>query len=246
VKEVSAQSRMFVCLVCHTEPDVWDDGFSSIDSVLPRFAEMIATVCDSAGATPRVAWCLTSEVARRRPEPFLRLLERGHGIGVHSHFPQCESGRSEHQRDLNRGNLDDFQSWFPELCSHITDAGFPPPRTHATWMFAYRDSMTRILADAGIRVECSVCYGGAHYLPDGYLLADSRKRISGKPYRLAEDDHCAEGDSLLVELPVSGGLGDYWEPDGTGGFTHFGPIRTDEGRDRQRALFQARLDSLVS
>ncbi|MBN1918226.1 MAG: hypothetical protein JW889_09975 [Verrucomicrobia bacterium] len=243
---MNAESRMLVCLVCHTEPDVWDGGFCSIDHILPQFMAMSETVRDGTGTTPRVAWCLTSRVARRRPEAFLHLLERGHEIGVHSHFPRCESGKQEHDQNLNRENLDDFQSWFPELCSHITDAGFPLPRTHATWMFAYRDSMTRVLAETGIRAECSVCYGGAHHLPGGYLLADSRKRVSGKPYRLAEDDHCAEGDSPVVELPVSGGFGSYWEPDETGGFKHFGPVLTNAGRDRQRAVFQARLDSLVS
>ena len=71
----------------------------------------------------------------------------------------------------------------------------------------YRDNMTRVLADAGIRAECSVCYGGAHSLPDGFLVADSRKREIGKPYRFAEDYHCSEGGSRIVAIPVSGVLG---------------------------------------
>ncbi len=244
MNKINTEGRMHVCLVCHTEPDVWDGGFRSIDSILPQFVNTIAGVHDSAGTTPRVAWCLTSQVAEHRPQPFRELLMSGHEIGVHSHYPAA-GGRLEHQQALNRDKLNDFRSWFPDLCAQIIGAGFPQPRTHATWMFAYRDSMTTILAETGIRVECSVCYGGAHHLPDGFLLADSRSRTSGKPYRLAEDDHCAQGRSPIIELPVSGGFGDYWVPNETGGFDHFGPVLTDGGQERQTNMFQVRLASLA-
>ena len=137
-----------------------------------------------------------------------------------------------------------FQEWFPQLYSLIVDVGFPPPRTHVSWMFAYRDSMTQVLAAAGILVDCSVCYGGMHYLPDRFLLADSRNRRSGKPYRLDESNHCAEGSSTVIELPVSGGLADYWEPDEKGEFRYFYPVASDTEIDRQLQLFQKRLDTL--
>jgi hypothetical protein len=51
-------------------------------------------------------------------------------------------------------------------------------------MFAYRDGMAQTLAACGIDIDGSVCYGGAHYSEDGFLFADSRRRLSGKPYRL--------------------------------------------------------------
>jgi hypothetical protein len=248
-ERLSTSGRMLVCLVCHTEPDVWDGGFASIDRVLPLFLEMLASVSDMEGRSPRVAWCLTGQVMRHRAETFLRLLPHGHEVGIHSHHPGG-NGVVEHEQAVNRDHLDAFDRWFPDLCALAKEQGFPEPRTHASWMFAYRDDMTRTLARCGIDVDCSVCYGGAHHLPDGFLLADSRRRKSGKPYRLSEQDHCLEGTSPVVELPVSGGLGDYWEPDERGGFSHFSPIGCPPadgrgGLERQLQLFRARLDDLA-
>ena len=99
--------RMHVCLVCHTEPDVWDGKFKSIDVILPRFVDILGEITDSHGTTPRVAWCLTSQVAKKRAAPFLRLLENGHEIGVHSHYPGTRR-MVEHELEINRKNLDLF------------------------------------------------------------------------------------------------------------------------------------------
>ena len=235
-------SRMHVCLVCHTEPDVWDGGFKSIDVVLPSYLDRISTVQDYRGNSPKITWCLTWQTAKHRPGPFLELLTQGHEAGIHSHYPGADS-KQEHQQELNRENLDRFGEWLPELCRTVTDAGFPKPRTHATWMFAYRDTMTRALSENGIDIDCSVCYGGAHYLPDGFLLADSRKRSTGKPYRMSMSDHCVEGDSRVVELPVSGGFGDYWIPDKEGCFEYFYPIASDVEAAKMTALFNRRMET---
>jgi hypothetical protein len=237
-------SRMHICLVCHTEPDVWDGGFKSIDLVLPVFLDKICTVQDHQGKSPKITWCLTSQVAKRRPEPFLELLGQGHEIGIHSHYPGAD-GRLEHQQELNRENIDRFGEWLPELTKVVIDAGFPRPRTNVTWMFVYRDSMTQVLSGAEIDIDCSVCYGGVHYLPDGFLLADSRKRSTGKPYRMSHSDHCVEGDSPVVEVPVSGGFGDYWIPEKGGRFEYFNPIASDIEADKMTALFIRRMEVLT-
>jgi hypothetical protein len=236
--------NLFVCLVCHTEPDVWDGGFTSIDSVLDPFLEILRSVRDRQGRSPRIAWCLTAQVMRQWSEVFRTLARIGHEIGVHSHFPGA-NGMLEHQPSLNRDHLSQFECWFPDLCVLAVQQGLPRPQTHASWMFAYRDAMTRTLARCGIEVDCSICYGGVHHLPDGFLLADSRGRKSGKPYRLSEQDHCIEGQSPVIELPVSGGLGDYWEAGKDGCFTHFSPIASEEGQNRQLRLFRSRLDRLA-
>ncbi|MBN2075118.1 MAG: hypothetical protein JW762_06165 [Dehalococcoidales bacterium] len=236
-------SRMHVCLVCHTEPDVWDGGFKSIDVVLPYFLKKIEKVQDHQGNDPLITWCLTSQAAKQRPEPFLELLDYGHEVGIHSHYPGAD-GNLEHQQELNRENLDRFGEWLPKMCKTLTDAGFPKPRTHVTWMFAYRDSMTQVLSEAGISIDCSICYGGAHYLPDGFLLADSSKRSTGKPYRLSRSTHSLEGDSPVVELAVSGGFGDYWIPDKEGHFEHFSPIASDDKAGKMTGLFNRRIQTL--
>ncbi|UCC17664.1 MAG: hypothetical protein JSU58_03690 [Dehalococcoidales bacterium] len=236
-------SRMHVCLVCHTEPDVWDGGFKSIDVVLPYFLRKIEQVQDQQGNNPKITWCLTSQAVKHRAEPFLELLGQRHEIGVHSHYPGAD-GRLEHQQEINMNNLDKFRQWFPESCQNVTDAGFPKPRTHVTWMFAYRDTITEVLSEAGIDIDCSVCYGGAHYLADGFLLADSRKRGTGKPYRMSESDHCVEGDSTVVEVPVSGGFGDYWIPDQEGHFEYFYPIASDVEAGKMIGLFNRRMEIL--
>jgi hypothetical protein len=223
---------MYVCLVCHTEPDIWDGGLRSIDTVLPRFLQTMEAVRDRGGRAPRVAWCLTGQVMRRRPE-----------VGVHSHYPAGD-GSMEHNQALNQAHLADFHRWLPALCDLARRTGFHP-RTHATWMFAYRNDMTRTLAESGIDIDGSICFGTTHSLPGGFLLADSRGRQSGKPYRLSEADHNVAGGSRVVELPVSGGLEDYWEPDATGRPSFFSPTATDDDRDRQLRLFQARLDDLA-
>jgi hypothetical protein len=242
-KKMKTETGMNLCLVCHTETDWWNGGFRSIDLILPKFMQMTTSVHDSQGASPRVAWCLTPQVVEHRPDPFQKLLNLGHETGIHSHFPGG-NGDWEHDQKLNSQNLDEFHVWFPKIYAQMVQVGFPPPRVHATWMFAYREPMTRILAEAGIRVDCSVCYGGAHYLPNGFLLADSRNRRSGKPYRLAESDHCVEGTSRIVELPVSGGFGSYWEPNEKGGFEYFKPVESDAEMIRQLDLFQKRLAAL--
>ena len=235
---------MRVCLVCHTEPDVWNGGFASIDRILPLFLEMTESIRDVAGRSPRVAWCLTSQVVEHRPAPFRILQELGHEIGVHSHFP-AGSGRLQHDQDLNQQHLDDFAQWFPTLCETIAKAGFGRPRTHAAWMFACRDNMTHILATSGIVADCNVCYGGIHHLPNGFLLADSRRRTSGKPYRLSERDHCIPGNSPVVELPVSGGFGCYWQVNAQGQFSFFRPVASAQEGDRQLDMFRSRLDDLA-
>ncbi|OGN88026.1 MAG: hypothetical protein A2158_03060 [Chloroflexi bacterium RBG_13_46_14] len=237
-------NRMHVCLVCHTEPDVWDGGFKSIDVVLPNFLKGMEKVRDHQGNNPKITWCLTSQVGKQRPEPFLELLDYGHEIGIHSHYPGAD-GRLEHQQEINKNNLDKFGEWLPELCRTLTDAGFPTPRTQVTWMFAYRDDMTRVLSQAGIDIDCSECYGGTHCLPDGFFLADSRNRSNGKPYRMSMSDHCVEGDSGVTELPVSGGFGDYWIPNKEGGFVHFSPIASDDEADKMIELFNRRIETLI-
>ncbi|MFC1947628.1 hypothetical protein ACFLXY_06895 [Chloroflexota bacterium] len=236
-------SRMHICLVCHTEPDVWNGGFKSIDVVLPYFLKKIEKVRDHQGNNPKFTWCLTSQVAKHRPGPFLKLLSQGHEVGIHSHYPGAD-GRLEHQQEINRENLDRFGEWLLELSGVVTDAGFPTPRTQVTWMFAYRDNMTQVLSEAGIEIDCSVCYGGTHYLPDGFLLADSRNRSTGKPYRMSKSDHCIEGNSAVVELPVSGGFGDYWIPDEKGQFEHFSPISSDNEAEKMTELFNRRMETL--
>ena len=236
-------SRMHVCLVCHTEPDVWDGGFKSIDVVLPYFLDTIRKVRDNRGNIPKITWCLTSQVAMQRPGPFLALLEQGHEVGIHSHYPGAD-GTQEHQQEINKNNLDKFGEWLPEMCRTLTDTGFPKPRTQVTWMFAYRDNITQVLSDSGIDIDCSVCYGGAHYLEDGFLLADSKNRSSGKSYRMSETDHCVEGDSPVVELPVSGGFGDYWIPDQQGRFEHFSPIASEDEAAKMVELFDRRMQTL--
>jgi hypothetical protein len=237
-------SRMHICLVCHTEPDIWDGGFKSIDVVLPYFLDKIRMVWDHRGNNPKITWCLTSQAVKHRPLPFLELLTQGHEVGIHSHYLGAD-GKLEHQQEINRENLDRFGEWLPELTETVKDAGFPKPRTHVTWMFAYRDSMTRVLSEAGIDIDCSVCYGGVHYLPDGFLLADSRKRSAGKPYRMSESDHCVEGDSTVVELPVSGGFGDYWVPDDNGTFEYFYPVASDDEAGKMTDLFNLRMETLT-
>ena len=236
-------SRMHICLVCHTEPDVWDGGFKSIDVVLPHFLKKIEKVRDHQDNNPKITWCLTSQVANHRPGPFLELLDQGHEVGIHSHYPG-DNGKLEHQQEINRDNLDKFREWLPMLYETLTDAGFPRPRTQVTWMFAYRGNMTRALSEAGIDIDCSICYGGAHYLPNGFLLADSRKRSTGKPYRMSATDHYTEGDSAVVELPVSGGFGDYWIPDEKGQFEHFSPIVSNNEAGKMSELFNRRMETL--
>jgi hypothetical protein len=70
-------ARMHVCLICHTEPDVWDGGFKSIDVVLPYFLDKLGMARDYQGNTPKITWCLTSQVAKQRSGPFLELQKQG-------------------------------------------------------------------------------------------------------------------------------------------------------------------------
>ena len=101
-------SRMHVCLVCHTEPDVWDGGFTSIDVVLPDFLDRISEVRDEKGNSLKITWCLTSQVAKHRSEPFLELAEQGHEVGIHSHYPGADG--------LINGSITyNVEQWEPEF-----------------------------------------------------------------------------------------------------------------------------------
>ena len=49
----------------------------------------------------------------------------------------------------------------------------------------------------------------------------------------------------MVELPVSGGFGDYWIPDRKGHFEYFCPIASDEGARKMTPVFHRRLITLI-
>jgi hypothetical protein len=236
---------MHVCPVCHTEPDIWDGRFYSLDYFVGPLLDRLDGVRDHAGRSPSVAWCLTAQMIRHRAAVFRELLHEGHEVGVHSHYPLATTGWLERSQELNVRDLDHFARWFPERCALAVESGLGQPRIHASWMFAYRDRMTRALVDSGIRIDCGICFGGAYYVPSGFLLADSRRPKSGKPYRLSLTDHCREGFCPVVELPVRGGFDDYWEPTASEGFEYFLPIASDEDALRRLRLFRDRLKALA-
>lgn len=88
--------------------------------------------------------------------------------------------------------------------------GLPAPTTHVSGMFTFQQSTIQVLEKAGFTIDCSLLPGiekNRHNIAGDFILADNVRRKEPYPYRPASEDPWSDGNSSVIELPVSGNLG---------------------------------------
>lgn len=209
---------LYFVLVCHTELGL-DGTWDVYDEIQPAFEAMIGRVAQRTGQLPRVTYCLTHEFITDRLDDAVRFFEEGHEIGVHSHLPGSHrSGHSYSGRYAlaldPRGFLNQDRVAGP-LRELIASLGFPAPQTHVSGMFSFQRSTIDVLSNAGFSSDCSLIPNGRlirHRATGDFVIADNRRRTDRRPYFPCPADPWAEGNGSLLEIPVSGNLGEaYFE-----------------------------------
>jgi hypothetical protein len=175
---------------------------------------MIDRVAERTGRRPKITYCLTDEFLSERLDEAFRFVEQGHEVGIHSHLPGAQRQRNHSYRGRyayrldERGvlNQDAIAGAFRQIAMAL---GLPAPQTHVSGMFTFQKTTIQVLQEAGFAVDCSLLPGqkSTHPATGDFVLCDNRRRPSAFPYRPAQDDPWSDGDSEVIELPVSGNLG---------------------------------------
>jgi len=112
----------------------------------------------------------------------------GHEIGYHAH-------------GLVRASQEEKEGIITSGLRRMKELGFNPisfrgGRYHLT------GSLLSVLEDNGIRYDSSVVPGLRESFPDGTVRCDHRN-APHHPYFLSHEDHCREGGSKILEIPIN-------------------------------------------
>jgi len=228
-------------LVCHTEMD-FNGSWSLYESVQPRIEEMIARVADAVGKKPKITYCATGEFLGDpcRLDDAFRFIQQGHEIGIHSHLlgshrVPWHSGRGRYALHLDQKGVLNQDLMAGALRQIAIALGLPPPASHVSGYFTFQETTISILEKAGFSVDCSLLPGeekNTFHATDDFILCDTGRRKQPYPYRPASNDPLADGHSSIIELPVSGCLGD------GNGKEHCADVRRRMESDREIDVFQ--------
>ena len=207
-------------LVCHAELGL-DGTWNDFKAVQPKFEAMIERVANRVGQLPKVTYCLTNEFITDRLDDAIRFFEQGHEIGVHSHLPgshrKAHSYSGRYILALNQSGFLNQDLIAGSLREIISSLGFPAPKSHVSGMFSFQPSTVEILRRAGFTIDCSLIPNGRkirHRVTGDFVLANNERRIDRRPYFPDPADPWIEGTNSLLEIPVSGNLGEaYFEID---------------------------------
>jgi hypothetical protein len=205
--------QMHFVLVCHAELGL-DGTWGVYSEVQPQIEAMFHRVADATGKMPKVTYCLTTEFITDNLDEAIRLHGDGNEIGVHSHLPGGHRKKHDYSGPYalkldEQGRLNQDSVAGP-LRQMLAAVGFPAPVSHVTGMFSFQKTTLQVLADAGFKVDCSLIPNGdviKHRALGDFMIADNRRRTSRQPYHPSLADPWVEGESTLLELPVSGNLG---------------------------------------
>jgi hypothetical protein len=206
-------AKLHVVLVCHTELH-FDGSWDLYERIQAQMDALFLNVAEATRKRPKVTYCVTGDFLSERLEDAFRFLEGGHEIGIHSHLPGAH--RPSHRYDGHYAyRLDDDgvlnqDSVAGPLRQMAIALGLPAPATHVSGMFTFQQTTIRVVEEAGFTVDCSLLPGvekGKHPATGDFILADNARRKEPYPYRPAREDPWADGDSSIIELPVSGNLG---------------------------------------
>ncbi len=230
--------ELHLVLVCHTELD-FDGSWALYEKVQPEIEQVLSRVADRSGRRPRITYCLTNAFLSERLDEAFRFLAEDHEVGIHSHLPGSHrphhryAGRYAYRLD-KQGVLNQDAIAGP-LRQMAVSLGLPPPKTHVSGMFTFQRTTIRTLAEAGFSVDCSLLPGvrGTHDATGDFVLADNRRRTEPYPYRPSPEDPWADGESPVIELPVSANLG------GGGIHDQIAALRKRLDSDRNTDAFQS-------
>ncbi len=204
--------ELHVVLVCHTELD-FDGSWGFYTRVQPEMEKLLKKVTDRSGKRPKITYCLTGDFLSERLNDAFRFLEEGHEIGIHSHLPGAHRPRHSYSGPyayrLNEHGILNQDTVAGALRQIAISLGLPTPRTHVSGMFTFQHTTIQVLAEAGFSVDCSLLPGvrGTHEATGDFVLADNTRRDKPHPYRPSEHDPWMDGNSSIIELPVSANLG---------------------------------------
>jgi peptidoglycan/xylan/chitin deacetylase (PgdA/CDA1 family) len=202
---------------------------------VPGFLKLLDKIEKDSGTRIPLTWCCgayhrkdyldagTILVAKEYPDIWKRIKDRGDEIGL-----------SIYAGDRNRyvsTELGDTQFiWYTQEFQHLflqqdigrlVDQGFDPPKTYSSSGYIWRAGWAPVFIKAGIETDLSIVSLPPKYLAWGdffneiyraditpyTLLQHLPGSYPFRPYRTAADSLSAPGTSELVELPVSGYIG---------------------------------------
>ena len=204
--------RMHLVLVCHAELD-FEGSWKLYDRIQPEIEKMLDRVADAAGRRPKITYCLTGEFLSERLDDAFRFVDEGHEVGIHSHLPGAHrpghSYQGHYAYRLDEEGVLNQDAIAGPLRQVAIALGLPPPKTHVSGMFTFQRTTVQVLQEAGFTVDCSLLPGerGTHPAAGDFILCDNRPRSAPHPYRPAPEYPWSDGNSNVLELPVSGNLG---------------------------------------
>ncbi len=205
--------RLHVVLVCHTELD-FDGSWAVYDKIQPRIEEIVDRVGEKTGKRPKITYCLTNEFMTERLDHAFRFIQQGHEVGIHSHLPGAQrqphhSYQGPYAYRLDQDGVLNQDRVAGALRQIAIALGLPAPNTHVSGMFTFQSTTIQMLEKAGFTVDCSLLPVDEHTHPatGDFPLRDNTRRPEPYPYRPSAEDPWSDGNSLLIELPVSGNLG---------------------------------------
>lgn len=213
VRDAIRWPRLHVVLVCHTELD-FEGSWKLYDRIQPSMEAVFNRVADATGKRPRCTYCGTMDFFSEKLEDALRFKRQGDEVGVHSHLPGAHRPAHSYQGHYAyryTGDGATNQDRVAGPIKQIADVLGMDAVTHVSGMFTFTKGMVGVLEDSGFTVDCSLIPGiGPTTHPASgkdFVLADNSRHPDARPYRPSRDDPWVEGDSRVLELPVSGNLG---------------------------------------
>ena len=201
--------RLYITLVSHCEKVWWDPGYDSLRIAVRAMLDLQRRVADGIRRPVTSTFCSfvdhpTSTTfvadAAQAPDVLREVLSSGNEVGLHVHAPTQE---------LHTELQDRLISPDAEL---LTKLGLPQPKTYTPGDFVTSPQIVRYLEAAGFVVDCSV-YTLQGSMDRFGVLVDYTKRQDLRPYHPDRNDLCAEGDSFIIEIPVSGHLTEFGGPE---------------------------------
>jgi hypothetical protein len=156
------------------------------------------------------------------------LAEKGHEIGVHTHI--------EYDHVVMDSDAQD--RFICEDAKAVRELGLQCHTWAAGDWFVTREGTVPAIVEAGLTVDCSVTplMGDVRHQMTGAVIARHTLARGLKPYEASMEDIFSPGNSGVVELPVSGYLGE---------FSYLAEDRLELAQDRVDARFYQRMAALA-
>lgn len=226
--------QMYLVFVCHAEPLWWDKDWTNFCYGLKLMDMLLSSAGKATNKTAVATLCPGfyheqeyMSVAEHRSVLFRRLEHKGHEIGVHTHVDYDEIAEDSDVQDRNIKS--DAESL---VKNHLAR-----PSTWAAGDWFVTKGTVKALIDAGLTVDCSVAplFGDIRHKKNGAVIARHSRCQQLKPYEPDINDIFTPGKSGIVELPVSGYLGE---------FTYKEEDKLDLAEEMINQRFQKRLQEL--